>query len=379
MREKMAGYGAATRIRLFAAVSVRTVSVLLLVALVLPLCSCAGGFDYRGEGLLTVHFLDVGQSDCTFIEAGGEYTVMVDASDAAHADEVCRYVRSLGYDTIDALVLTHPHSDHIGGAESVIESFDIKSIYMTEESGDEPYYSKLVGAIGKHSLKTVTAEQGTEFSFGELNCAFLSPGTKRYDDENDMSAILSLSYGEVKFLFMGDAGFAVESELLMSGADVSSTVVKAGHHGSNGSSSAEFIKAAGASYAVFSCGIDNDYGHPSVYALDRWESSGARCFRTDLDSTVVFCTDGEGIAAGSADDRAYWQNARLRHVTRAQESEPNEPAESGKYILDTETHTIHVSGCYIAMRLSAENSERTSADLGRLYAEGYKKCRCFDR
>lgn len=360
----------------------RAVSVMLLISLVVLLCSCGGGFgQYRGEGLLTVHFLDVGQSDCTFIEVGGEYTVMIDTADAAHADKVARYVRSLGYEEIDALVLTHPHSDHIGGAEKVIESFYVRSVYMTDEAGDEPYYSALLGAVEKYSPETVTAESGVSLSLGELNGTFLTPGDEEYENENDMSAVLSICYGNVKFLFMGDAGTDVEQDLLEAGADLSADVVKAGHHGSNGSSCSEFIEATGAAYAVFSCGIDNDYGHPSVYALDRWAAAGAVCCRTDIDSTVVIVTDGERVAAGRADDRKYWQNALSCSVPSpltSADGSADKDTPYKEYVLDTASHTVHVRGCGRAMRLSDRDREYTNADIERLIAEGYKKCRCFD-
>ena len=146
----------------------RVVSIFLLLSVILPLFSCDGGDRRSGEGLLTVHFLDVGQSDCTFIEVGGEYTLMIDAADADHADKVCRYVSSLGYNEIDAMVLTHPHSDHIGGAQRVIESFVVKSIYMTDEEGDEPYYSAILDVIEKYSITTFSAKRGAVHSLGKL-------------------------------------------------------------------------------------------------------------------------------------------------------------------------------------------------------------------
>ncbi len=353
----------------------RAVSVFLAFALTITLCSC-GGFDYRGEGLLTVHYLDVGQSDCTFIEVGGEYTLMIDASDTAHADKVCSYIRSLGYREIDALVLTHPHSDHIGGAPRVIESFDVKRVYMTEEESSEPEYAELIEAVKKHSPERIEAEGGVGITLGALSGEFLSTGGVRFEDENDMSAILSLCYGSVSFLFMGDAGHPAEEALLGGGADVSATVVKAGHHGSNGSSSEAFVKAAGAAYVIFSCGTDNDYGHPSVYAVDRWERSGARSFRTDIDSTVVVCTDGQGIAAGSLGDSEYWENAALAPAMPVTDSGKADPTQN-EYILDTETHTVHVPACGEAMRLQAEKKEISNADIRRLCAEGYRKCRCL--
>ena len=107
--------------------NIRKIALLsVALAFVLLLSGCShDDAVYRGEGILTVHYLDVGQSDCTFVEVDGEYTLMIDATDADHADEVCRYVRSLGYDGIDMLVLTHPHSDHIGGAADIIDELDV--------------------------------------------------------------------------------------------------------------------------------------------------------------------------------------------------------------------------------------------------------------
>ena len=370
MNEGKAGFGRAC----FLCGHKRAVAILLLLAVMLSLFFCGGESGYRFDGMLKVHFLDAGQSDCTFIEVGGEYTLMIDASDEDHADDVCDYVRSLGYKEIDALVLTHPHSDHIGGARQVVESFFVESIYMTEEEGDEPYYSALLDVIEKYSIATFGAESGTALSLGKLIGSFLMPSDKRFDDGNDMSAVLSLTYGDVKLLFMGDAGADAEAELLDSRADTSAHVVKAGHHGSNGSSTEEFIRSTGASYVVFSCGIDNDYGHPSPLSVDRWKKNGARCFRTDLDSTILFCTDGEGIVMGGIEDADFWSNANLT----LPDSTFTDSAEQGKYILDTETHTIHVRDCYKGMRLSGQRTARTNAPLTRLLAEGYTKCRCFN-
>ena len=333
----------------------------------------------RGEGMLTVHYLDVGQSDCTLVEVEGEYTVMIDASDEAHADEVCGYVRALGYNSIDVLVLTHPHSDHIGGAERVIDEFRVETVYMTdtEAHGEDAVYLGCVeDKIEEYGIERINAEEGAALTLGRLDGCFLAPCGVYFEDENEMSAILSLSYGEHSFLFMGDAGEDAEGLLLDRGVDVSATVVKAGHHGSGGSSSRDFVEATGAEYVVISCGDDNDYGHPSTYAIDRWERAGAHSFRTDKDADVVACTDGESIAVGRASDCEFWSEGRFS----CSDTDTGEQtsAESEEYLLNTDSHILHVMGCVTLAERWGENIEPTSEDTGRLLAEGYKKCsHCF--
>ena len=335
---------------------------------------------YRGEGLLTVHYLDVGQSDCTFIEVDGKYTVMIDAADEAHPDDVCRYVDDLGYDGIDALVLTHPHSDHIGGAERVLAEYEVDTVFMTdgEASGeDAQYLDRVDGIVEELEIERVCARKGTEFELGRLDGIFLAPTDVSFNDENEMSAVLSLHYGAQSFLFMGDAGAEAESVLLSSGADLSATVVKAGHHGSRGSSSQDFVTATGADYAVFSCGEGNDYGHPSPYTVDRWETSGARTFRTDKDSTVVALTDGNTVAVMPLSE-LDGSGTVLPDAASGGETESVERVH--KYKLNTASHILHYVGCAILDGHTAINIEPSSEDIARLRAEGYKTCfYCFEQ
>ncbi len=347
--------------------------------LISTLLGCSSGTSvYRGRGIMTVHYLDVGQSDCTFVEIDGEHTLMIDATDREHAGDVVGYVKSLGYDSIDILLLTHPHSDHIGGAPQILDEFSIGVLYMTEYESDEDEYGYLMSSIEKHSVSTEIARRDVSFVLGGANGTFLSPGESVYEDENDLSAVLSVGYGEHRFLFMGDAGEEAEAELLSCGADLSATAVKAGHHGANTSSTAQFVAATAARYAVFSCGENNSYGHPGPFAVDRWRSIGARLFFTDRDSTVIICTDGTGILAASASDQEYW-SGYTNIPGQLPNTLPVPETEEPKYVLNTRTHTVHTFKCSYARELTDGDREESSADLDRLSAEGYKKCKkCFN-
>ena len=356
----------------------KIVFISVLLAFVLSLSGCASNYVvYRGEGILTVHYLDVGHSDCTFVEVDGEYTLMIDATDADHADEVCRYVRSLGYDGIDMLVLTHPHSDHIGGAADIIDELDVSCVYMTSYEGVGEEYTGLILGIEENPIETKVARRGVEFSLGGLLGSFLSPTGKRHDDENDLSAILKLSYGEENFLFMGDAGSPVESELLDDGADLAASVVKAGHHGAASASTSEFIESTGAGYVIFSCGLDNGYGHPSPYTVYRWEERGAKTFRTDLDSTVIAATDGRGLLCARLSDSEFWQS--YSDIPSDTQASVKRPSTRCRYVLDTDAHVIHKPSCPYWKKLSSDEYERSTAELGALYDEGYRECDyCFN-
>ena len=357
----------------------RRIFLLIAVfAFALSFSSCSGkNVFYRGEGILTVHYLDVGQSDCTFVEVGGEYTLMIDATDREHADDVVRYVRSLGYASVDMLVLTHPHSDHIGGASDIIDALDVSDIYMTKYEGTGDEYEQLVRCIEENSIETRIARRGAVFTLGGLSGEFLTPTGKLYEDENDMSAVLRLSYGEQNFLFMGDAGGAVEAELLSRGVELSASVVKAGHHGAASASTQEFVLETGAGYVVFSCGLDNDYAHPSPYTVSRWEKEGAQTFRSDRDSTVIACTDGIGLLCASLSDAESWQG--FSDITEGTQVLATLTPRKCLYVLNHESHIIHRPSCPYWKELSSSEYERSSAELERLYAEGYKECKyCFD-
>ncbi len=351
---------------------------LAFIFVLLPSCSYEEPV-FRREGMLTVHYLDVGQSDCTFVEIVGQYTMMIDAADAEHAQSVCDYVSALGYDSIDILVLTHPHSDHVGGVGMILERFSVGMIYTPEHDGGGAEYVRLMDIIDGHEITVNTAKRGVSFAFGGAECSFLSPADEKHEDENDMSAVLRLSYGEHGFLFMGDCGSAAEAEMLSYGCELTASAVKAGHHGSNGSSSEEFVEAVGATYAVFSCGEDNEYGHPSPYAVDRWERSGAMTFRTDKDESVIICTDGFGILAGSISDTEYWNNY-MWTLPSQYRADSGADADTGyAYILRLSTRRVHKPSCAVAKLIDKNDREESDAELERLEAEGFTKCSiCFD-
>ena len=321
-------------------VSLALALVLCVSFLLCTLLGCASGVAPNGVGHLRVHFLDVGQSDCAFLEFSRDHTMLIDTSDAEHADFVCDYIKALGYSEIDVMVISHAHSDHIGGASGIINELDVGRIYLPEINYTTPEYESMVASANEKSIEISDARYGVGFDFGMAECTFISPRATIYEDENDGSAVLRILYGARSFLFTGDCGAEAEGDMIGSSVDISADVVKVGHHGSNGSSSTAFVRATGAGYAIVSCSADNEYGHPSPYAVDRWKSAGAKVFATDESSTVIALTDGKALLVGSASDRDFWNSEEL---VGEYERQTSEYAGGGGvlWILNTDSHIIH--------------------------------------
>lgn len=262
------------------------------------------------SGTLEVYFFDVGQGDSELIRLPGGENILIDAGTSSTEDELVGELRSLGAETLDLVVATHPHADHIGGTAAVIDAFDVRQVVMPRVSeSDTPTtktYENLLQSIADKGLTITPAEPGDELlSSGGAVLTVLAPNGKDYGDLNNYSVVLRLTYGEDSFLFTGDAEEESEEEMLSLDWPLTATVLKCGHHGSETSTSPAFLDAVSPQYAVISCGVDNDYGHPDAVTLEKLEAAGAEVFRTDLQGTILASTDGSGVtmtALGKAEE-----------------------------------------------------------------------------
>ncbi len=249
------------------------------------------------------HYIDVGQGDSEFIEFPDGKTMLIDAGTNKYGETVVDYVKNLGYSKIDYLVGTHPHADHIGGMADVVNAFEIGNIYMPKVGTNTKTFENLLDTIQSKDMIINTAKAGMNIVSSDENdysADILAPIKDEYDDLNNYSVVIKITYGDSKFLYMGDAEKEIEDELIDSGADVKADVIKVGHHGSNTSSSSDFVKSVGADYAVFSVGKDNDYGHPHSQTVKRWKNIGAEIYRTDEQGTIIISSNGSDITASAA-------------------------------------------------------------------------------
>lgn len=280
----------------------KKIRVILLLGLILLAVGCSGPFvetDNKAsvstfsENNLRVNYIDVGQGDAIFIELPNKESMLIDAGETYEADNVVNYIRKLGISKIDYIVGTHPHTDHIGGLEEVIATFDVSSIYMPKAISTTKTYEDLLAMISNKGLKVKAAKSGVVIlDEDNLKVEFLAPSSDSYSELNNYSAVVKITYLDNSFLFMGDAEVLSEDEIKK---DVSADVIKVGHHGSDTSSSLSFVKRVNPDYAIIMVGEGNSYNHPNLSIINRYERVGAKVLRTDLDGNIVCVSDGSKV------------------------------------------------------------------------------------
>lgn len=286
----------------------RIASLLLSIAvLMLSGCDILGtqpktmiGSVSSGGSTMEVHFIDVGQADAIFIRLPDGQIMQIDAGKNNTGDEITEYIKSQGIEKIDYLIGTHPHEDHIGGLDNVIKAFEIGEIYMPRVSSSKTpttkTYEDVLMAI-KDKGKAITAPHAGDIIVQGENykAEVFSPKREDYDDLNEYSIVIKITYGDAKFLFMGDAEALNEREIVDAGYDVNADVLKLGHHGSSTSSTEKFLKEVSPDYAVISCGKGNSYGHPHDEIVERCNNLNIKMLRTDNDGNIIMKTDGKNI------------------------------------------------------------------------------------
>lgn len=242
---------------------------------------------------MEVHFIDVGQGDATLIICG-KHAMLIDAGDSSKGTAIQNYLQKQNVEKLDYLVLTHPDSDHIGGAPVIITKFDIKSVFVSNYEKDNKDYQKLIQALDDKHAAYKTPQVGFRYFLGTAVITFLAPNDT-YDNPNDSSIACIIQNGNTTFLFTGDAGEDAEQDILNNEQDISADVYHVGHHGSKYSTSEEFLEAVNPDYAIISCAEGNSYGHPHAETLNKLRTSGVEVYRTDEEGTIVATSDGKKI------------------------------------------------------------------------------------
>ena len=252
------------------------------------------------DGATSIYYIDVGQGDCELIRTPDDQTILIDAGTNATGDALVHYLEKLGVTQIDTLIATHPHEDHIGGMDEVIHAFPIGEIYLPKIADSQTpttrTYERLLEAIDDRGLSITPGHGGmTILDENGIKLEFLAPNSDSYAELNSYSIVAKLTCGQKSFLFTGDAESDSDDEMLDAGYSLRSYVLKCGHLGSSTSTSSAFLQAVQPTYAVISCGVDNDYGHPHRETLDKLKKANVEIYRTDEQDTILAVCDGTNI------------------------------------------------------------------------------------
>ncbi len=282
-------------------VSILTAIVVLVLSLfseqLKPLFEPLEASGVKIESEFSVHFIDIGQGDCTLIKTP-DGNMLIDAGENGYETTVLDYLETQGVESLKYLVATHPHSDHIGGVAEVLEAVPTENIIMPKLSKSNTpttvTYEKMLNAVKNSGAKVISAKPGNEYSFGGADFTVLAP-FEQDDNLNDMSVVLKLEYKGYSFMFSGDAEKSVENQILKAGYDISADVYKAAHHGSSTSNTKKFVRAINPTFAVISCAEDNSYGHPHKEVVELLENERIVSYSTAELGSIVFTVDNNQL------------------------------------------------------------------------------------
>jgi len=242
------------------------------------------------KGTLKIHFIDVSQGDATLLQ-GPDFTILIDAARHDRSD-VVPYLKSAGVKSIDLLIGTHPHADHIGQFPQVIETFLVGEVWLSGDTTTTRTFERAIDAIEASDAGYHEPRAGETFSFGSARIEVLNPA-RLTGKLHEGSISVRIVYGSFTALFTGDAEAETEIAILARKHDVNALILQLGHHGSSTSSSAEFLKVVNPEVAVYSAAKGNSYGHPHEVVLERLRQMGVQIYGTDVNGTIMVITDGQ--------------------------------------------------------------------------------------
>ncbi len=249
----------------------------------------------EADGTAYIYFIDVGQADCIFI-SNNNHNMIIDAGNNEDGPKLVNYLKNgLGGNHIEYVIGTHPHEDHIGGLDDIINSFEVDYVYLPDSYTSTKTFEDVLKAIQNKNLEISIPEIDEEIILGSSIFRVLYTGTD-LKDLNNASIVLRMDFGNNSFLFTGDATDLIEKNLVKRPSLLDVDVLKVAHHGSSYSNSDLFLKYVMPEYAIISVGENNDYNHPGIEALNRLQKYNANILRTNELGTIIVNSDGENIS-----------------------------------------------------------------------------------
>lgn len=331
---------------------------------------------------LEVFFFDVGEGDAAAVLCE-DSVMLIDGGSPGASQILYSFLEKHGIRHVDYIITSHPDEDHVGGLAAVPYAVDsIGTVLCTDEIHSTGIFESFVKNLDERYSGIIVPDAGDSFMLGNAECTILSP-EKGQKLSNNTSIILRISYGSCSFLFTGDAEAEDEENLLHTKSNLKSTVLKVGHHGSNSSSTEEFLRAVSPQYAVISVGANN-YGHPAEQVLDRLQLCGTRLYRTDLQGEIHCVCDGNSVLFSvdrNADADTYAHSPATLTLIPAEETGntqdgevPDRNSVGTDYICNTNTGKFHYPECSSVKKMKEENKWYYVGSRDELIEMGYVPC-----
>ena len=330
-----------------------------------------GNTGIAQAGTLTVTWLDVGQGDAAVIQCGGQ-SMLIDGGKPEKSSYIYAWLQQHGLSYLDVIVATHVDADHIGGLSGALNYASVGTAYCPETTGTTETFQSFVKYLAQRGKQITVPTAGETFALGGAQIQILGP-LHRAEDSNDNSIVLKVSFGATSFLFTGDAERAEEQDLLNSGVNLLSTVLKVGHHGSDTSTSYPFLRAVAPQYAVISVGAGNSYGHPTEAVLSRLRDAGVTTFRTDMQGEITAVSDGQTINFSTAKNAVAIASANAGGGNA--DGAAGAGTTAGSYVLNTNSHKFHLPSCSSVETISPKNRKDVNESREQIIREGYAPCK----
>lgn len=328
-------------------------------------------------GNLEVHFLDVGQGDCTLLTCDGE-SMLIDAGNNDKGTYVQNYLQKQGITELKYVIGTHPDADHIGGLDVVIYKFDCNTIIMPDVTNDTATYRDVEAAMESKQYQTTYPVVGETYPLGGATFTIVAPNADYGSNLNEWSVGILVQNGDNRFLFTGDAEENSEADMLRNGIDLNADVYKVAHHGSNTATTEAFLDVVNPTYAVISVGEGNSYGHPQAEVLNRLRAHGISVFRTDKQGTLIASSDGTTITWNCSPDESWQAGEAVGGSANTEDSDTTKIQDESETQIDTATEMVHITatgskyhkaGCRYLKDSDIEISYEDAV------AQGYEACK----
>ena len=322
-----------------------------------------------GEAPFEVRMLDVGQGECLLILSDGA-ALLYDGGGRSYSSYVVSYLRRHGIDHLDYMVVSHYDEDHINGLVGVLNTTEVETVLSPRYRVESKIYDAYRKMLKRNGAKTVHPVPGDTYTLGGADILVVGPKSYRYEDENDRSVCIRVSYGSFSCIITGDAERTAEADMCASGLELDSDLYVVGHHGSSSSSTPAFVRAVSPDYAFLCVGTANPYGHPTAQTLTTLRDNRVQIFRTDMQGEVTACSDGDSCWF-SMDSCSDWSPG-------AQGDETLPPVPDGKkattYILNERSHIFHRPDCPSVDQMELSNQKRSRASRKNLISRDYRPC-----